>query len=596
MRHYAGPIARWMNHTASPQPETDSAAAPGAAERVLVVCGTDALGVQVQQSLEALGFAVHGCSSIADSRRWLAGHGADVVLLDGDMQASAGELAQQPNADELAPALVLLTAAGDEAAQREALRLGAVDFVRRPLVAAELQARVRAALRTRTLMRRLDWQATRDRLTGMLNRDAVRTRLAQTLAAAEAGGRTAVLCLDFDGFRLLNDAYGYDAGDELLRQVGERLRRALRSADSVLPAAAADSAGRLGGDDVVVVLDSVNDARQAEAVAARLLAELGSDFWIGGRRIVGSFSIGIAIGIDPAQAASDLLRDAGAALHEARSSGRNRYCTFDGALRARIETRVSTESELRVALEQEQLALHYQPIVSLASGAIAGMEALIRWQHPVRGMIPPVQFIPVAVDSGLIKPIGDWVLQRAAQDFVALRRALGAAAPDFVSVNVSRRQLGDAALPVRVADVIAATGIEAQQLHLEITESELAADYQAVRRTVEALKQLQVPLVVDDFGVGYSSLASLHEFPIDVLKLDRSFLATNLQPERRRALLAVAHAMIQLARNIGLRVVAEGIEEREQLAVLQSLGCDMAQGYLLGRPMPLAALEERLRG
>jgi EAL domain-containing protein (putative c-di-GMP-specific phosphodiesterase class I) len=221
---------------------------------------------------------------------------------------------------------------------------------------------------------------------------------------------------------------------------------------------------------------------------------------------------------------------------------------------------------------------------------VVGLESLLRWQHPELGSVAPADFIPVAVDSGLIGPIGDWVLEKACAQFRELQRQMRENAPDFIAVNISRRQLTDPGLPAKISSALTASGIDPQCLHLEITESELVTDLNAARDTLREIKQLGVALSVDDFGTGYSSLASLYDFPIDVFKLDRSFIAADLTSERGRALMAVTHAVLQLARNIGVRVIAEGVETSQQLAVLQSLRCDMAQGYLLGRPMPAEQL------
>ena len=432
----------------------------------------------------------------------------------------------------------------------------------------------------------------RDRLTGMLSREALLARLEQTIARAVARPRHgfALLCLDLDRFRLVNHAYGHEAGDQLLRQVGERVRAGSRATDAVLPSTRGNAAARLGGDEFVVVLEQLSRPEEAHAVAERLLAGLAADYWIQGTRITISASLGIVHSDGGYRHAGDLLRDADAAMYAAKAGGRGRYAVFDASMSQRVRQRVDTERELRTAIDSEQLALAYQPIVSLQSGRVVGIEALVRWQHPLKGLIPPAEFLPIAVESGLIKPIGEWVTLRACRDFSRLLRQMGAAAPEFVSVNLSRRQLSDLTLPAKLAAILCDAGLEPRHLHLEITESDLVTDFSLARQTLDAIKALGIALSVDDFGTGYSSLASLHEFPIDVFKLDRSFMASSMRSAQGPALVAVAHAMILLARNINVRVIAEGVETAEQLALLQSLQCDMAQGYFLGRPMPLEAL------
>ena len=432
----------------------------------------------------------------------------------------------------------------------------------------------------------------RDRLTGMLSREALLARLEQTITRAAAQPRNgfALLFLDLDRFKLVNHAYGHEAGDLLLRQAGERIRATSRATDAVLPATRGNAAARLGGDEFVVVLEQLSRPEEAHAVAERLLTAVAADYWIQGTRVAISASIGIVQSDGGYRNASDLLRDADTAMYVAKAAGRGRYAVFESSMSQRTRLRVDTERELRAALDAEQLALMYQPIVNLQTGTVVGIEALVRWQHPVKGMIPPAQFLPVAVESELIKPLGEWVVQRACWDFARLQRQMGEAAPGFVSVNVSRRQLGDRLLPARLAEILAACALEPRHLHVEITESELVTDFSLAKQTLDAIKALGIALSVDDFGTGYSSLASLHEFPIDIFKLDRSFMASSMRSAQGPALVAVAHAMILLARNINVRVIAEGVETAEQLALLQSLQCDMAQGYFLGRPMPIEAL------
>jgi diguanylate cyclase (GGDEF)-like protein len=433
----------------------------------------------------------------------------------------------------------------------------------------------------------------RDRLTGLLSRETLLARIEQTIARAAAPPHNgfALLLLDLDGFKLVNHAYGHEAGDDLLRQVAERVRTVSRATDAVLPATRGNAAARLGGDEFVVVLEQLSRREDAQAIGERLLTALATtDYWIQGTRVTISTSIGIVHSDGGYRNGSDLLRDADAAMYAAKAAGRGRCALFDASMSQRIRLRVDTERELRTAIDSEQLALVYQPIVSLHSGAVVGIEALVRWQHPAKGTIAPAQFLPIAVESGLIKPIGEWVAHKACRDFAKLRRQMGDSAPEFVSVNVSRRQLGDSALPAKLAEILSESTLEPRHLHLEITESELVMDLAVAKQTLDAIKGLGVGLSVDDFGTGYSSLASLHEFPIDIFKLDKSFMASSMRSAQGPALIAVAHAMILLARNINVRVIAEGVETAEQLALLQSLQCDMAQGYFLGRPMPLEAL------
>jgi len=581
--------------TGAPAPSAAGAPRPaqavsGARQSVLLVDDAPEVHDLVAWQLRELDLELTHAYSGSEGLRHLETGAPDLVLLDYQLPDIDGlkvlrQLRSRPDTSELS--VIFLTAAEDDDTQQLAFESGAVDYVRKPFRAAELRARVRAALRTQALLSRLEMQASTDRLTGMLNRDALLARLEQAMTRARAApGRSyAVLFLDFDGFKLLNDAYGHDAGDELLRQVGARLHAAMPANAAV--ASARHATARLGGDEFVVVLEDLSGREEAERCADGLLQSLSREYSIKGHRVVSSVSIGVVLAQDDYVAPSDLLRDADAAMYEAKAAGRGRYAMFERSMRRRIEERVDLERELRLALETQQLHLLYQPIVALDGGAIVGLEALLRWHHATRGPITPSKFISVAVDSGLIHPLGDWVMHKACDDFARLRARMGARAPEFLGVNVSRMQLNDRALPAKIRDVLAHSALEPRRLHLEITETELVTNFANARETVEAVKRLGLCLAVDDFGIGYSSLASLHDYPIDVFKLDRSFITRDFPTKRGRALLATAHAMIQLARNIGVRVIAEGIETPEQLAILQSLGCDMAQGYLLGRPMSI---------
>jgi diguanylate cyclase (GGDEF)-like protein len=570
-----------------------SQAAPRPSKRriVLLIDGSPDLHALVELQLSDLNAKVYHAYSWSDGLRRLNDCSPDLLLVDSALLDFDGlELLRKRHARAHARPVstIVLTGANDDPTTSLAFDPGATDFLRKPFIAAELRVRVRAVLQTQALFSRLEHQAAHDRLTGVLNRDGLSPRVDAAIARFKATPQRhfAVLFLDFDNFKRLNDAYGHDVGDDLLQQVGSRLCSIARTCHVLQDAHFEPAVARLGGDEFVLLLEDLSRPGDAEEVANSIISALGREYWINGMRVTSSISIGITHGSQHYSSSTELLRDADAAMYEAKAAGRGRYVVFDASLRQRIEKRALTERELRVAVESQQLSLAYQPIINLNCGRLVGLEALLRWQHPALGSVAPADFIPVAVDSGLIGPIGDWVLKRACADFRELQQQMGVNAPDFIAVNISRRQLTDPALPANISTALKASGIAPQCLHLEITESELVTDLNAARDTLREIKQLGVALSVDDFGTGYSSLASLYDFPIDVFKLDRSFIAADLTSERGRALMAVTHAVLQLARNIGVRVIAEGVETAQQLAVLQSLRCDMAQGYFLGRPMP----------
>jgi diguanylate cyclase (GGDEF)-like protein len=568
-----------------------SAPAPFKRRMVMLIDANPEVHALVELQLSDLDARVYHTYSFSDGLRRLHDCSPDLVLVDCQLLDCDGlELLRRRccRAHARPPSVIVLTSPDNDRTPSLAFDPGLVDFLRKPFGAAELRARVQAVLQTQALLSRLEHQAAHDRLTGMLNRDGLSPRVDAALSRFKAAPEWhfAVLFLDFDNFKRLNDAYGHDLGDDLLRQVGLRLRAIALTGHPMQGANYEPAVARLGGDEFVVLLEELSRPEDAEEVANRLISALGREYWINGVRVTSSISIGITHGSQSYSSAAELLRDADAAMYEAKAADRGCYVVFDSSLRQRIEKRARIERELRVAVESQQLSLAYQPIISLDSGRLVGLESLLRWQHPELGSVAPADFIPVAVDSGLIGPIGDWVLENACAAFKELQQQMGENAPNFIGVNISRRQITDPGLPAKISSALRASGIDPRCLHLEITESELVTDLNAARDTLREIKQLGVILSVDDFGTGYSSLASLYDFPIGVFKLDRSFIAADLTSERGRALMSVTHAVLQLARNIGVRVIAEGVETSQQLAVLQSLRCDMAQGYFLGRPMP----------
>jgi diguanylate cyclase (GGDEF)-like protein len=419
-------------------------------------------------------------------------------------------------------------------------------------------------------------RATHDSLTGLPNRELFVDRLEHALDRhRRLAGTVAVLFLDFDRFKLVNDSLGHTAGDRLLMAAASRLRGLLRPGDTL---------ARFGGDEFTILCEDIGDAAEAVAVAQRIVGGLETPLPLGTTEVVMRASVGIAIAGGHADAAR-LLRDADAAMYRAKERGRNRIEVFDEVMRARVVARLDTERSLRLALERDEFELYYQPEISVRTGERCGVEALIRWHDPQRGMVPPDDFIPVAEDSGLIVPIGEWVLREAC---LQVNRWRGALDVPVVWVNISAVQLGYSDFANRVATILGETGTPPECIGLEITESALMTDAESATRILEALKALGLQIAVDDFGTGYSSLAYLKRFPVDIVKIDRSFVAgLGTDPDDT----SIVAAVVKLTHALGRRVVAEGVETREQLAALVALECDRAQGYYLGRPAPAAELE-----
>ncbi|GJQ26794.1 MAG: GGDEF domain-containing protein [Phycisphaerae bacterium] len=432
-----------------------------------------------------------------------------------------------------------------------------------------------------------------DALTGLANRALFSDRLHQAVLRARRSKdyRFAVLFLDFDRFKLINDGLGHDAGDELLRDIAERLRHVVRSGDSISREAREHTTARFGGDEFVMLLDGIKSPDDATIVADRLMTAFAQPFHVGSHEVFATASIGIVSSdlVSEVADVEEVLRNADTAMYEAKLAGKGRYVVFDASMRRRVEERLKLETDLRKALDGGQLFLMYQPIVSLETGEMDGVEALIRWKHPERGLIPPSQFVPIAEEIGLMVPIGEWVLRESCRQFDRWRQNMGNASPRSISVNLSRTQLAVVNLPAMIGRILEETGVPPSCLHLEITESMAMRDVEFAKRILHGLKQIGCVLCFDDFGTGHSSLSCLHEFPIDVLKIDRSFVA-NIN--RGRDFIALIHSANQLAHNLGIRVVAEGIESLDQVGLLLSINCEFGQGYLLGKPMTPEQVEK----
>jgi predicted signal transduction protein with EAL and GGDEF domain len=453
-----------------------------------------------------------------------------------------------------------------------------------------LRLRLRSAARTDALTRLPNRAAAVEQLQGLLDREAGEDRFA-------------LLFINCDRFRQLNDTLGQAAGDRLLTSIGERLLAALadRMRAGGLPAngrvdPAAGGAGlvaRVGGDEFVVLQGGLRHPDEAERLALRLLDTLARPHQVDGQEVACRASVGVFWGAAAGGGDADAaIGDASIAMIEAKRAGGARHVMFEPAMRERAARRADIEAQLRLALAEEQLFVVYQPVVGLdADGTIdhsAGVEALVRWQHPVRGLVPPFDFIGVAEECGLIDQIGDFVLERSCRDFMRWRAQLGEAAPRLMAVNLSRAQLAQPDWAAKVADVLARTGMPAASLQLEVTES-LAAQDEHIQVRLHELKSLGIKLALDDFGTGYSSLSSLHLLPVDTVKIDRSFVCKADTSHHHRVLI---EATVKVAQSLGMNTVAEGIETAAQLAAVRAQSCAKGQGYFFSRPLVSDALLE----
>ena len=428
----------------------------------------------------------------------------------------------------------------------------------------------------RAIGERLAHDATHDPLTGLANRTLVLQRLNTALNEEAGYGATAVLFIDLDKFKVINDSLGHTVGDRVLRIAGERLRHAVRAGDVV---------GRLGGDEFVVIAFGVHDESGVQALTNHIRDALTTPISVDGRRLHVDASIGIVLTRPGDQRdADELLRDADVAMYHAKTQGRGRFEFFDVQLRMRMQRRLRLEQDLRDAVRHGRLWAAYQPVVDLRTDRMVAVEALLRWTHPVHGPISPAEFIPLAEESDLINQLGSHILRETTRE-VAARRAAGAAVG--LKINLSTRQLDDPALVLAVEEALAVTGLPATALCLEITESALMRDSTVTSKTLSALRDLGVRLAIDDFGTGYSSLAQLQRLTLDTLKIDRSFIVRLGETGDAEAIVT---SIIAMAHAVNLTVVAEGVENATQLEILKRLDCDQAQGYHLGKPLPAAEL------
>jgi diguanylate cyclase (GGDEF)-like protein/PAS domain S-box-containing protein len=447
-------------------------------------------------------------------------------------------------------------------------------FAGRPaaiVVVSDVTGRVR-------LQAELEYQALHDVLTRLPNRALFTDRLDHALARRRRdGGLLAVLFLDLDNFKTINDGLGHSAGDELLRNVAQRLSGELR---------ARDTAARFGGDEFAVLLENIKDAAQVAQVCDRIASALRAGCHIRGTLVSVQVSIGVTYSGD-ASTSAELLRNADVAMYGAKAHGKACFRTYEPAMHERVAQRLTMESDLRRALDEGGLRVHYQPVLALPSMRVVGIEALVRWQHPARGTIPPADFIPMAEANGLILPLGRWVLEQACGQVRTWQREIDGLADINAAINISPRQLEDPAFVDDVRRALATSGLRPEKLVLEITESTMMRDVVAAATRLGELSALGIRLAIDDFGTGQSSLGQLRRFPVHILKVDRSFVETIGHDQVARDLLS---AVVKLGESLGLDVVAEGVETREQALVVQSMGKLYVQGYLYSRPLDAEAM------
>ena len=557
---------------------------------ILLVDDRPENALALEAILEPLGQDLVRASSGEQALKQILRRDFALILLDVEMPGLDGfKTARHIKSRERSRHIPIIFMTANDKEEEEALRgysVGAADYVLKPFHPDILRSKVSVFLDLHRLKSEADSLAHRalhDSLTGLANRVLFVNRLEMALAGlARRSSQVAVLFLDLDGFKLVNDRLGHEAGDELLKEIAGRLRDVMRPSDTV---------ARFGGDEFTILAEGYTSEAQVVATAERIHTVLREPFALE----VGEARIGTSIGISLASGtgadAEPLIREADAAMYRAKRAGGGRHELYDVAMRRRAAMRLRTETALHQAIEREEFRVFYQPKVRIATGELFGVEALVRWQHPDRGLLGPGEFIPLAEETSLIVPLGRWVLGEALRQGREWRARHPAAARLMMAVNLSAHQLSRSDLCDVVSESLAAAGVDPSLLCLEITESVVMEETEATIASLHRLRDVGVRLAIDDFGSGYSSLSYLRSFPVDILKIDRSFVQ-GLGRDRRNA--SIAGAIVSLAHALDLTAIAEGVETEAQLAELRGLGCDVAQGFLFARPAPPEELEDAI--
>jgi diguanylate cyclase (GGDEF)-like protein len=555
------------------------AGSAGALTRILLIEDDPRSAMMIGEMLRAAwpdGMVVIHAARVGDAGQELLQHGASCVLLgaSGDEAEALSALDQLCSVVPDAPIIVLSEQTGEEFGLA-AVKTGAQDFLRPSELNPSLLCRaVRYAVERKRSEGVLAHQALHDPLTNLPNRALFTDRLMVALdRSRRTGSPVAVMFLDVDNFKRVNDSLGHAAGDEVLTVLAERFRETLRPMDTV---------ARFGGDEFTFLFEELESEREAVLIAERINRFARRPLTLNGGEAEVAVSIGIAIVTDPSVASDSVIRDADSAMYRAKEQGGSRFELYDPSSRARATRRLELEEALRLAVERSELRVHYQPKVSLNGGTgLTGFEALVRWEHPERGLIPAEDFVALAEETGLIVPIGEWVLEQALTQVGRWRRARPGVT---ISVNLSTRQLENPGLAAHLDAAVRASGADPGALCLEVTEDSVEHNPELAARSLSALHAIGVKLALDDFGTGHASVASLRDLPLESIKIDRSFVSTlDSDPEEP----AVVGALVELGHALGLDVVAEGVETDAQLAHLRVLGCDGAQGYLFSRPLPV---------
>jgi predicted signal transduction protein with EAL and GGDEF domain len=578
-----------------------------AATRILIAEDEPLTRRLLQKTLEQAGYEVVAVENGRMAIEYLSGKlGPRLALLDWLMPGPNGlEVCREIRRHSEFPYIymILLTSKTSKEDVVKGLESGADDYLTKPVDLEELMARLRSGERVLKLEDKVTYDALHDPLTRLPNRAFFLERLTLCVSwgMLHPEYKFAVLSVDMDRFKVVNDSLGISAGDWLLVRIAERLLGSIRRDDALLRSANGggiadhlDGSGilaRLGGDKFTILLDNILNASEGVRVAERIQQNIQAPFDIDGQTVFTTASVGIAFSGTGYSAAEDMLGDANTAMARAKTLGKARYEMCDPSMHATAAGRFRLETDLRRATENQEFLVHYQPIVSLIDFRITGFEALVRWQRPEFGLLMPAGFISAAEDTGLILWIGNWILQEACRQICAWNLQFPCFPPFTIAVNISAKQFAQADLVSQIGQILSETGLVPGNLRLELTESVTMRDELSTTRILSELRKLGVCLCIDDFGTGYSSLSYLRRFALDILKIDRSFVTDMLNNSESEE---IVKTILSLGRNLRMKVVAEGVETSEQMTLLKSLGCEFAQGYLFSRPLDAAAVARTL--